>query len=134
MQRELVELGFKGRVLGDMMVLVSNEEEMEELQNFILLNERTYKSSLELAYKFKLHLKKNSSYSCESFCREYADSHLEIEKIEALQKLFFEKINLQQLKKVESLINNGIVKLSRLYDFTIDNRNQYTFNVIVNLL
>lgn len=129
----LKELGFKGKILRNLLQEIKNESDLENFQNFIINNDGKFRSNLQLAHQYIISLQEDSTYTKEEFVSDYSTSNDDRTKSKAVSKLFnSSSVNSLVLNKVEYLKN--ILTLEELYDKIVEYRNEYNPIVAVKLI
>lgn len=106
----LVDLGFKGKLLSDMLFLLKSENDLHDFRNFIILNDGCFKTNLQLHSMYVENLKKENNYKKENFVNDF-----HVSKKEALEKYLLCQVDSLLLNKVEKVLENGLTP-SILYD------------------
>jgi hypothetical protein len=128
---ELVEMGFKGKLLRDLLSVIKNYDDFQNFQFFIINNDGKFKSKVQLVQQYIIYLQKTSSYS--SKCEFILDYMKKEDKKEVYEKLFMSHVDTVTLNKVEKLLMNGLT-LEDLYDKVIEYRSKYnTFTVVCKI-
>jgi hypothetical protein len=109
------DLELKGKSLKDMQLLVKTEEDLEDLKNFIILNEGRIKSNIHLVYLYTMRQQEKRTVSQEHFVSEYQQGN----KMKAVESVVKSSLNTVLLNKVENILRSGLT-LENLYDKLVE--------------
>lgn len=131
---ELIEMGFKGLLLKRLMPYIVDHATLQEFYNFIILREEEKLTKVLLVHEFISHMQnKNSFDSATTFINQYAEAKTQEEKVFLICKLMNTECP-QELKKVSTIFDENLDKLSVLYERIVKYRKMYKPDEIITLL
>lgn len=114
LERSLMELGFDGKALRDMSVLVETTGELDELHCFIATNTQ-YKSCVSILTGYRKMRMAISPVSQSEFVTSYSASENEKEKTLCLQSLLKCYIDLESVEYLDIKLHTNKISLTELY-------------------
>lgn len=126
-----VDLGLKGKLLEDMKAIVTDNEKLGYLMNWIIENEDRYRTNMQMVYLFKKDLLNEIEVS-ESIISKIAETLSETttleQKVHVLSDLLKESISTDIVGKIVTINSQGM----SWYDI-VDRLVEYrkTFNTVV---
>jgi hypothetical protein len=112
---ELEDIGFIGKPLKDLQVFVKTKEDIEELESFIVNNEKDHTTNSSMAIAFREMKIKTSPISESEFISSYNRCKDENEKRECLQKLTKSFVDNRWVTYLDENISNGQTTLFHFY-------------------
>ncbi|MGG4105222.1 hypothetical protein AAXB25_14995 [Paenibacillus lautus] len=132
---ELLGMGFKGTQITRLLDWIVDADTMQELRNFIILNEDVKKTKVLLVHQFVSHMQDKYSFvDSTEFVTKYETAESHEEKEVLVSRLLVGKASSLMLKKVVEQFNNNPSKLSLFYDKVVRYRKMYKPNEIMTLL
>jgi hypothetical protein len=129
-KEKLINMGFNGGFLGELLKIIKDDDDYEKFQNFIINNDGKFDTQLHLIHQFSIYLQQTSPYTKEEFIQEYKNAS---NKYEVIVKLFKSSVNPITLKKIERLFKNGLT-LEEFYDKVVMYRGSFNAENIVNMI
>ncbi|MBE1446083.1 hypothetical protein [Paenibacillus sp. OAS669] len=131
--QELIEMGFKGRVLSQLLQFITDKETLQDFYNFIILKGEGMTKIL-LVHKFITYMQDKSSFqNCKEFEDAYVNAQGTIKKQLVVARLFALKTSIFQLNKVQTIMEKENISLSKFYALIVKYRQMYSVSEIITL-
>jgi hypothetical protein len=128
--KELEGLGFRGKVLQDLRVLITTKEEIEELESYII-NEDSHTSTLSIYNGYRRLRMALSPVTKVEFISWYQTSSPIEEKVLCLQNLLKCYIDERWVEQLDMKLHRGAFTLSYFYTAFNDNKSLHIKKLIV---
>lgn len=127
-------MGFKGKMLDDLKLVIVDEATLQQFYNFIFLSGSDMTKPM-IVHKFIIYIKEKLSYKeYHEFEKLYKECKLKIEKITLINRLFANIENNKEIERVLHWIDNQKINLKQLYDAVVTYRNDFNVKEIVTLI
>ncbi|EJW14088.1 hypothetical protein M5X00_26295 [Paenibacillus alvei] len=136
MKEELLEMGFKGALLHNLLQVIIDNDTLHTFYNFILESEGEKMTKVLLVHKFNEYMQDKKSYeNCEEFVSALQTADTEEEKEKVVEKLFAQSASQSMLKKVVSVLEvSSTEDVLKMYQLIVKWRKMHNPNEIFTLL
>ncbi|SCW57451.1 hypothetical protein SAMN04487970_1016101 [Paenibacillus tianmuensis] len=130
----LIEMGFNGKLLIQLIQYITDNETMQDFYNFIILKGDGMTKVL-LVHNFIIHMQdKHSFQTCKQFEDAYLSAHGTNDKRFVIERLLALKASISQLNKIQTIMEKKNISLPMFYALIVKYRKMYSVSEIITLL